>query len=1039
MNEIRKKLNKLTLLIGIAFLAIFLRVCYLACFQHEEYLEKARKPQRRTIVEEIGRAAIRDRFHLPFAINKIQFNAAIRYIDIRQIPNFRYQIDQEGHRIKVPVRAQYIEALSQKLAKELNMEATAIEDMIHGEAAISPHSYCIIAQGISEEQYYRLRMLEKDWPGLTGQQTMKRHYPYGKVACDVIGVMGAISPAEYRAITEQAKELKKYIVKRREGQVEFLPKGSLSPFDVEEKYRELQRKAYTLSDVVGKSGIEAAFDRKLKGSPGKKLFEIDVQGKIIRELPIGVSPIPGRSISLTLSAELQAYAEELLAHSEWKRSKYRGTLKEPWIKGGAIVVMDAKTGTLLTLASYPRFDMSDFLKESNRKAEVGKWMENSAWIAQLWDGHATMTREIYGSKGWEIEEMPLTWEHFKEGILPPRSNTRIRLDAATNLQAIFALQHPENDADFLLADLSRLIGRNEDYPQLLQEKIGKIPSDLFFQMRQSYLRLKRQLEGEASKYFIQTLFMEWRTACFRDFLKKKRIEEKLHQRPPKPYTYYLDREKRKMFKEFWKFHSLSCMEMFLLAEETILPSLYEQAVESRKLIERDLALQQLAALLKDLTRIERKALLQSFKDFQDLKMALFGNYQRVRRENGDQTLKHLASSFYPIHGYGFARSQAFRQSTPAGSVFKLVIAYQALIERYHMLKQQHHSLSLLNPLVLIDESPQNNLSPNLRLGWTEDGKPIPRVYKGGRLPRSSHPGIGQIDLVGALEQSSNIYFSLLAAEHIQHPSSLTSVAKSFGFGEKSGIELPGEIRGVLPQDLEEELSAIYAYAIGQHSLVVTPLQTAVMINALVGKGDIVQPSIIQSQSRSLMDKDLDRLFDPRSSPTQQILKNIGIHAPIFTLTAANFESPGEEPLSVQIKHSLFLPAEVRNYLLDGMKQVMHGAKGTARKAAVKSYCFDDEMYRSYLDVLPRIAGKTGTAEVFYTDSIDPTIKGTLRKHTSFAGASFRRDKKGNVNWDDPDLIVVVYLRFSDAGREAAPLAGLMVKKWEEICARHSLD
>jgi cell division protein FtsI/penicillin-binding protein 2 len=42
-------------------------------------------------------------------------------------------------------------------------------------------------------------------------------------------------------------------------------------------------------------------------------------------------------------------------------------------------------------------------------------------------------------------------------------------------------------------------------------------------------------------------------------------------------------------------------------------------------------------------------------------------------------------------------------------------------------------------------------------------------------------------------------------------------------------------------------------------------------------------------------------------------------------------------------------------------------------------------------------------------------------------------------WKDPELVVVVYLRFgTHGGKEAAPLVAQMVKKWREICARHDL-
>jgi cell division protein FtsI/penicillin-binding protein 2 len=1034
-EEIGRKVGRVIVLVGLALFCILLRVWYLASFQHDEYVEKARRPQRRTVIEPIGRASIRDRFNLPLAINKVQFKAAVRYADIRQIPNYRYEISAEGKRVKIPVRTKYIENLSQILAKELGIDAREIEDTIHAKAALVPHMPFVIAESINEEQYYRLRMMEKDWPGIVAERDFKRHYPFGKVACDAIGMMGAISGEEYMRIVGQIKELQEYVAQREEGKTPFLPKGYFSPVEVREKLIELKRKAYTLRDLVGKSGVEAAFDQELKGSNGKHLFEVDVKGNILRELPMSIAPVPGKRVILTLSAELQAYAEELLARAEVRRCKVKGSLEEPWIRGGAIVAMDAKSGEILALASYPRFDPSDFLPGKERR-DVLKWLENEAWLAELWDGHAAMNREIYLKNGLATEEMPITWKHFKEAVLPSQGDLKSLFDSVDTLQHIFAIQNPEREEEFLIADLSRLIARSEDYPEALKAKLGNLSCDDFFQQRQAYLRLKRKVEQESRKLFSKTLFEDWRAKRFKTFLKKKRIEEKREQRAPKPYTEYLEERKRTMFREFWVSHHLSLLEALIMKEEMPLSFFQDIKAATGSIFETDASLQALSKILPQLTALERKALLKSFKGYRELTMPLLGSYPRVRKEKGKQTLRNLAASFYPVNGYGFGRSQAFRQSTPAGSVFKLVIAYQALLERYEALKEQHKSLSLLNPLILTDDSPQKGLAANLQLGRTEEGKPITRVYKGGRLPRSSHAGIGKIDLIGALEQSSNIYFSLLASEHIKEPGSLAPMAQQFGYGEKSGIELPGEIAGKLPKDLDEDITAIYAYAIGQHSLVVTPLQTAVMIGAVVSGGKVIKPSIVQFKAGQDMLFDPGELFERLQFQNEQLFTDVGIHFPIFTLAESKQEHTSLAFSPIQIRRSLFVPPEIKEYLLEGMKKAIHGARGTARPAAVRRFCFDETIYRDYLSILPHLAGKTGTAEILYKQSIDSETKASMRKHTWFAGASFAKDKSGNVNWNEPEIIVVSYLRFASAGSEAAPLAGLIIKKWEEICSKH---
>jgi cell division protein FtsI/penicillin-binding protein 2 len=1053
-NSISIKAARVLALAGVLLFAILLRVWYLAIAKHEEYHEKARKPQRRTVVEHIGRASIRDRFNIPLAINKMQFNVAVRYADIRQIPSVRWEVDGTGKRVRMAVRTKYIEKLAKILEQELGVKAQEIEDTIHAKASLMPHVPFTIAEHLSEQQYYRLRMMEKDWPGIVALRTSQRHYPKGKTACDVLGMMGAISAEEYLKLVEQLAELEDYVARREAGETPFLPKGFESPIEVRERLIELRQKAYSLRDLVGKSGIEAAFDQELRGLSGKRLYEVDVKGNIVRQLPLALQPLPGKRVILTISSELQEYAEELLAQAEVRRCKKGGSLAEPWIKGGAIVAMDAKTGEVLTLASYPRFDPRDFIPfsaskmSSVEKGRILEWLESEERVAEIWDGHAPLKKEgVYAENIYRQEELMLSWETFLEATIPKEGDLRRFFDEAESLNQIIAYQEvylkqrtkDQSDEDgYLAADLCRLVVRSEELTPRLKEKLAYVRCKDFFSERQAYLRFHRKLEDFARKIHSKTLFQEWRERQFKQFLKEKRREEKQEHLYPKPYTDYIEQMKKTLFQDFWNRMHLVYAEALLTKDDRLeqIPFFSEIKEGIQESLEKDPDLQRLIQRLPTLTHRERKALLKSFKGFQELKIPLLGKYSRLRRGKDQMMLQGLASAFYPLNGFGFGRSQAFRQSTPAGSVFKMGIAYQGLFERYEKFKEENWSFNDLNPLTLIDESPQKAMASTAVFGRTNEGKAITRLYKGGRLPRSSHAGIGKVDLIGAIEQSSNIYFSILASEHIKNPQALSDLAHQLGYGEKSGIELPGEIPGKVPNDLSEDLSALYAYAIGQHSTVVTPLQTAVMIGAFAGEGKVLKPSIIQLKAGQEIGQDSGELFENTHFAYQEELAEIGVHFPLFTLSEAKRELASVSYSPIQIRRSLFYPKEIRDHLLEGMKRAIQGSRGTARPSAVRPACSSEKIYRVYQNTAPRLAGKTGTAEILYKHTIDKMTKATLRKHTWFAGVSFAKDVQGQVDWNDPQVIVVVYLRFAEAGREAAPLAALMVQKWEEICQKY---
>ena len=356
-------------------------------------------------------------------------------------------------------------------------------------------------------------------------------------------------------------------------------------------------------------------------------------------------------------------------------------------------------------------------------------------------------------------------------------------------------------------------------------------------------RLRNKVQETIKEVFHTCDFKDWRSAFFKEYLKQKRAEEKLAKRYPKPYLDYLNQKEKILFKEFWQKNKEVFLEAFF-AKSSLPPDLaaYQKEVDDLRLHydRNEPSLLRCLQFIGSLPKQERSAYLNTFRSFSDLKDPISGKYRFMASKNGVQVEKDLASAFYPKNGFGYARSQSYRQSTPLGSVFKLITSYQSLVERYEHIKDHNMSLSYLNPLTLIDDQHGSQKITSMRqiLGHTLDGQTIHRLYKGGILPRA-HPGIGKIDLVGALEQSSNIYFSILASEHLQDPNSLVDAAKLFGFEKKSGIDLPGEYNGLLPDDVGTNRTGLYAFAIGQHSLVVTPLQTAVMISAIACKGEIL--------------------------------------------------------------------------------------------------------------------------------------------------------------------------------------------------------
>jgi cell division protein FtsI/penicillin-binding protein 2 len=105
------------------------------------------------------------------------------------------------------------------------------------------------------------------------------------------------------------------------------------------------------------------------------------------------------------------------------------------------------------------------------------------------------------------------------------------------------------------------------------------------------------------------------------------------------------------------------------------------------------------------------------------------------------------------------------------------------------------------------------------------------------------------------------------------------------------------------------------------------------------------------------------------------------------------------------------------------------------------YHKEPEAIDAFVGLKKELIGKTSTAESMENLNLD-LYRGTNRyNHVWFGGISFDRelDAEGFLSRDQkgkPELVVVVFLRYGSFGKEAAPIAAQVVKKWREIKARH---
>jgi len=168
-------------------------------------------------------------------------------------------------------------------------------------------------------------------------------------------------------------------------------------------------------------------------------------------------------------------------------------------------------------------------------------------------------------------------------------------------------------------------------------------------------------------------------------------------------------------------------------------------------------------------------------------------------------------------------NRAIAGEYPPGSTFKMAIGAAALQEK------------IISPQRVIIDTGVINVGSYSFLGWAV---------------------LGRVDLIQAISQSSNIYFYTIGGGYGEIEGlgfeKIKKYSNLFGFGDLSGIDLPGEKNGLIPdeqwkKDVKDEIWYIgdtYHMSIGQGDVLATPLQVVNYTAAIANGGKLFQPQIV---------------------------------------------------------------------------------------------------------------------------------------------------------------------------------------------------
>ena len=219
----------------------------------------------------------------------------------------------------------------------------------------SPYEPVPVAVGVPPATVQYLQLHQADYPGVSVETVTQRTYPQGgTTATHVLGYIGDIT-AGYLAA---------------------------HPND-----------GYTQGSQVGVAGIEAQYEPYLRGVEGRQALSVDSHGNVVGTLSTRAPQI-GDTVSLNIDTGLQ---QEVQNDLQQQILTDRHTLdavdgRVPPAPNGAVIVMNPQNGQVLALASYPTYDLNEFvggISTANFQALAATTAENNNAIDGLYTPGST--------------------------------------------------------------------------------------------------------------------------------------------------------------------------------------------------------------------------------------------------------------------------------------------------------------------------------------------------------------------------------------------------------------------------------------------------------------------------------------------------------------------------------------------------------------------------------------------------------------------------------------------------------------------------
>ncbi len=368
----RMRLVVLQALVLSLFATLLVRLWYLQVAAGDDYRAKAASQSVRQVVVQPDRGLIVDNQGRPLVTNRSSWVVSLDRTSLGRL-------SEEQQEILIGRTAK---ALSMKPAE---VRAKLLDCGTEGSVAGtcwngSPYQPIPLNDDVAQPVAQLIREQGEDYPGLIVQEQSVRAYPrpLGVEAAHVLGYLSPVTEDEFAAAEK---------------------KGDLS---------------LNGASQVGRAGVEKEYDEYLRGMPGYQHVAVDSKGRVLGESGRDLA-VPGSTLVTSIDAKVQGVVEEQL-HKAILAARQRTDRHGQHYKAdsGAIVVLDARTGRVVAMASQPTYDPAIWVggitqKQLSRlysekagtpllsRAMQGQFAPGSTWkpimtIGALRNGFSTQTK-----------------------------------------------------------------------------------------------------------------------------------------------------------------------------------------------------------------------------------------------------------------------------------------------------------------------------------------------------------------------------------------------------------------------------------------------------------------------------------------------------------------------------------------------------------------------------------------------------------------------------------------------------------------------